>query len=119
MMVDKIEKITEQFAGRNMNSDMLVRLRIDEKETLLVGFKEEGSRVTVELKTTNENILNILQTQKDDMTKNLEGKNIFVSIHVDLDQNGQGKQGKHNGRGDKGEEGQDDKDFSAFIEALA
>ena len=119
MMVDKIEKMTEQFAGRNMNMDMVVRLKIDEKDTLLVGLKEDGGRVTVELRSANENMMNLLQSQKEDITKNLEAKNIHASIHVDLDQDGSGRHGRKNDSGNRDDEEQDGQDFSSFIEALS
>lgn len=119
MMVDKIEKMTEQFAGRNINMDMVVRLKIDEKDTLLVGLKEDGGRVTVELRSTNENMMNLLQSQKEDITKNLEAKNIHASIHVDLNQDGSGRRDRKNDGGGKDEDEQDGQDFGSFIEALS
>ncbi|HOW53345.1 MAG TPA: hypothetical protein PLR60_01725 [Syntrophorhabdaceae bacterium] len=119
MMVDKIEKMTEQFAGKNMNMDMVVRLKIDEKETLLVGLKEDGGRINVEVRTTNENMMNFLQSQKEDIAKNLEGKNIHTSIHVDLNQDGSGRRDRKNDHAGRDDDEQDKQDFSAFVEALS
>jgi hypothetical protein len=118
MMVEKIEKLTEHFAGRNMNMDMTVRLKIDDNETVLVGLRDEGSSVTVEVKTANESTMNLLQSQKDDIARTLESKNIQTTIHVDIDQDAQGKRQQKQHR-DAGEgEMAEQQDFGSFFEAL-
>ncbi len=83
-LADKIEKITEQYANKSSSMDMVLRLKIDEKETLLVGFKDQGSRISVEVKTTNESVANFLASQKDEIVKQLEQKSIHTSIYVDV-----------------------------------
>lgn len=119
MMVEKIEKLTEHFAGRNMNMDMTVRLKIDDNETVLVGLREEGSSVRVEVRTASESTMNFLQSQKEDITRSLENRNIQTTIHVDIDQDAEGrrqqKQHRDAGEGETAEQ----QDFGSFFEALA
>lgn len=119
MMVDKIEKLTEQFAGKSMNMDMTVKLKIGDNETVLVGLKDEGSRVTVEVRTANENTMNFLQSQKEELVKSLESKNILTTIHVDIDQDAQGQRQQRQQRRDAGDDTGEKQDFGAFFEALA
>lgn len=119
MMVEKIEKIAEQYSGKNLGMDMTVKLKIGDNETILVGLRDEGASVTVEVKAANENTMNFIQSQKDDLMKNLEDKHIMTTIHVDIDQDAQGRQqdGRRRERDQDGaEEGQD---FGAFFEAMA
>jgi hypothetical protein len=119
MMADKIERLTEQFAGKSMNMDMTVKLKIGDNETVLVGLRDEGSRVTVEVKTANENTMNFLQSQKEELVKSLESKNILTTIHVDIDQDAQGQRQQRQQRRDSGDDTGEKQDFGVFFEALA
>jgi hypothetical protein len=49
-MTDRIEKIVEHYANKGVSADLVVRLKIDEKETLIVGLKDQGQTVAVEIK---------------------------------------------------------------------
>ena len=98
---------------------MTVKLKIDDNETILVGLRGEGSRVTVEVKTANENTMNFIQSQKDDLVKNLENKHIMTTIHVDIDQDARGRQ-QHDRRRENGQDGPEEhEDFGTFFEAMA
>jgi len=119
MMVEKIEKLAEQFAGRNMNMDMTVRLKIGDNETVLVGLRDQGSSVTVEVKTSSESTMNFLQSQKEDIARTLENKNIQTTIHVDIDQDAQEKRQQRQRREAGESETADQQDFGTFFEALA
>jgi predicted transcriptional regulator len=88
IMTEKIEKIVEQYSAKGPSMDMIIRLKINDNETLLVGLKNDGQRVTVDIRTTNEGVINLLQTQKDDIARNLEEKNVFTNIFVDPDSDG-------------------------------
>ena len=119
MMIDKIEKITEHYAGKNPGMDMTVKLKISDNETILVGLRDEGTSVTVEVKTANENTLNFIQSQKNDLVKNLEDKHIMTTIHVDIDQDAQRQHEQGKRRGDGRDDAQETQDFGNFFEALA
>jgi hypothetical protein len=119
MMIDKIEKITEQYAGKNLGMDMTVKLKINDNETILVGLRDEGTRVTVEVKTANENTLNFIQSQKSDLVKSLEDKHIMTTIHVDIDQDAQNRREQEKRRENGRDDAEETRDFGNFFEALA
>lgn len=119
MMIDKIEKITEQYSGKNLGMDMTVKLKINDNETILVGLRDEGSSVTVEVKTANENTMNFIHSQKDDVMKNLQDKHIMTTIHVAIDQDTQGRQQRDKNRHTDQESTEEDQDFGTFFEAMA
>ncbi len=118
VMTDRIEKIVEQYANKNVSMDMVVRLKIDEKETLLVGLKEHGQRVTVEVKTTNEGMGTFLQSQKEEIARQLEGKNIYANIYVDVQNENREKREQRNQQKKRSDE-QENEDFVGFLEAMA
>ncbi|MCX5807213.1 MAG: hypothetical protein NT010_14325 [Proteobacteria bacterium] len=118
VMTEKIEKIVEQYSTKSQSMDMIVRLKINDNDTLLVGLKNDGQRVMVDVKTTNGNLINILQTQKNDIIHNLEEKNIYTNIFVDPDGNGSFERREarqENQRNSKEKAKQDD--FIEFLEA--
>jgi hypothetical protein len=84
-VTDRIEKIVEQFSGRSSQMDMVVRLKLDDTETLLVGLRHEGQKVIVDVKASNDGLVNLLQAHKDDIARHLEDKNIFTNIFVQPD----------------------------------
>jgi hypothetical protein len=84
-VTDRIEKIVEQFSGKGSQTDMVVRLKLDDKETLLIGLRHEGQKVVVDVKASNDGLTSLLQAHKDDIARHLESKNIFTSIYVQPD----------------------------------
>ncbi len=119
VMIDKIEKLTEQYTGKNVGMDMTVKLKIDDHETLLIGLKNEGESVTVEVKAANENTMNFIDSQKNDITKNLEEKNIMTSIHVNIDQDSQGRRQDRNHQEKNEDVTEENQNFGDFFEAIA
>ncbi|MBA4417582.1 MAG: hypothetical protein C0392_06700, partial [Syntrophus sp. (in: bacteria)] len=83
VMTRKIEEMVEKFANRTQPMDMVLRLKISDNESLLVGLKEQGNRVIVEVKSASEGLMNLLQSQKDAITRELESKLIYATINVD------------------------------------
>ena len=118
VMMDRIEKITEQFAGKNTAFDMVVRLKVDERESLIVGFKDHGQRISVEIKTTNENTGSILQSQKEEIMKQLEEKDVYTNIYVDI--HNEKRERKEQKDGAKKRSSQNRvQDFSGFLNEVA
>jgi hypothetical protein len=118
IMTDRIEKIVEQYANKSISMDIVVRLKIDEKETLLVALKDQGQRVIVEVKTTNESMGTFLQSQKEEIVRQLEGKHIYANIYVDVqNENSQKRDQRDNQK--KGSDEQDNEDFVGFLETMA
>jgi hypothetical protein len=118
MMADRIEKIAEQYGNKNFSMDMVIRLKIDDNETILVGLKDQGQRISVEVKTTNEGMGNFLQSQKEEIAKQLEGRFVYANIHVDVQsENPQKREQKEQKKANHEEKA--GSDFAAFIEAVA
>jgi hypothetical protein len=117
VMAEKIEKIVEQYSTKGSSMDMIVRLKINDNDTLLVGLKNDGQRVMVDVRSTSGNIMNIMQTQKDDIIRNLEEKNIFTNIYVDPDGNGsfERREARQDNQRNSKEKARQD-DFIEFLE---
>jgi hypothetical protein len=120
VMLDRIEKIVEHYTSKGVSADMVVRLKIGEKETLIVGLKDQGQTVAVEIKTTDENMGNFLSSQKGEITKQLEEKNVYANIHVDMENDNQQKrkQEEHNKQKNENRERMLTDDFDAFMEIM-
>jgi len=117
-IADRVAQVVEQYANKGTSMDMVMRLKIDEKETVLVGLKDDGQKVTVQIKTGSEGVMNFIQSQKDTIMRHLEGKNIYAHIMVDVnDQREFERRDRHEQEEKKGqyEEGED---FSAFLNEL-
>lgn len=117
-IADRVAQVVEQYANKGTSMDMVMRLKIDDKETVLVGLKDDGQKVTVQIKTGSEGVMNFIQSQKDTIMRHLEGKNIYAHIMVDInDQREFERRDRHEQEEKKGqyEEGED---FSAFLNGL-
>lgn len=114
-VTDRIEKIVEQFSSRPSQTDMVVRLKLDDKETLLVGLKHDGQKIIVDVKASNDGLVNLIQTHKDDIARHLETKNIFTSIYVqpDGERNSERQNQSHNKKEERKKEA-----GTAFINIL-
>ena len=88
MISDKIEKLIGQNQVRNSPMDMVMRMNINEKESLLIGLKREGQQFFVEIKTGSSSIMNLLQANKEVIIRNLEMKNVNAHIYVNPDGDG-------------------------------
>jgi 3-deoxy-D-arabino-heptulosonate 7-phosphate (DAHP) synthase len=88
---------------------------------LLVGLKDQGNIITVEVRTTNETMGNFLLSQKEEIAKQLEGKNVYTNIYVDVqNENSQKREQKEQKEQKKvNHEEKAKNDFDAFIEAVA
>jgi hypothetical protein len=117
LMTDRIEKIVEQYANKSASMDMVVRLKIDEKETLLVVLKDQGQRVIVEVKTTNEGMGTFLQSQKEEIARQLEGKHIYANIYVDVQNENREKRDQRDNQKKRSDE-QENEDFVGYLETM-
>jgi hypothetical protein len=117
LMTDRIEKIVEQYANKSASMDMVVRLKIDEKETLLVALKDQGQRVIVEVKTTNEGMGTFLQSQKEEIARQLEGKHIYANIYVDVQNENREKRDQRDNQKKRSDE-QENEDFVGYLETM-
>jgi len=71
------------------------------------------------VKTTSETTMNFLQSQKEDIARVLENRNIQTTIHVDIDQDAQGKRQQKQHQDAEENETAEQQDFGSFFETLA
>jgi hypothetical protein len=121
LITEKIEKVIEQSNNRSASTDMVVRLKIDEKNSLLVGLKEDGQKITVEVKTGNEQMMNFLTANKEAITRQLESRNIYTTILLSHEgyegfERRDKRQSRENAPQEQPEEGQG---FDVLFDALA
>ena len=106
-VTERIDKIVEQYARRDPSADMTVRLRIDDKGMLFVGLKEEGQKIMVELRSPNQGLMSLLQTNKESIVRTLEQKNVYTTISVDpIDREDSSGRQKREERRDPQQQGQ-------------
>jgi len=105
-MIHKIEELAESYSSRNQSADMVLRLKVDEKESLVVGLRSQGDRVVVDVKGASDGLMSALQSQKDSITRELESKQIYTTINVEINgdgnpkRQGQGQRQNRNGKED-------------------
>jgi hypothetical protein len=114
-MTHKIEEMAEKLANRTQPMDMILRLKIDDKESLVVGLKEQGNRLIVEVKSASESLTGLLQLHKDAITRELENKQIYATINVDP--NGEGDL-QRRGQRDRGRRNAEEEEKKAFLGIL-
>ena len=117
-MVHKIEELAESYSSRNQSMDMVLRLKVDEKESLVVGLRSQGDRVLVDVKGASDGLLSALQSQKDFITRELESKQIYTTINVEI--NGDGNPGGRDQRQRQDRNGKEDNetDFGGIFNTL-
>jgi hypothetical protein len=83
--VEKFQQVLDQFNMKASNHDLTVRLDIGNKESLLLGFKDMGQNIAVEVKASHQAVTDLLQSQKDAIVKHLESKDVHATIQIDPD----------------------------------
>jgi hypothetical protein len=119
-MSDRIAKFVDQQKGKLTNSEMVMRLKVGDDETVLLGLRDGGQRVVVEIKSASEGIMALLQSQKEEIGRHLESRNIQATIFIDPNSEGNDPR-KQNKRQSRRQSGQDRKQqgFIEFLEGLA
>ena len=67
---------------------MTVRLTVGNDESLVLGLKDLGQTVTVEVRGSSQGMINLLQSQRDVIISHLEGKDISANIVIDPNASG-------------------------------
>ena len=86
--IERFDRVMEQVGGGTGLHDMTVRLTIGSDESLVLGLKDLGQTVTVEVKGSNQGMINLLQSQRDVIISHLEGKDISANIIIDPNASG-------------------------------
>jgi hypothetical protein len=120
--IAKFDQIMEQVGSGASPHDLTVRLSVGNDESLVLGLKDLGQTVTVDVRASNQGMINLLQSQRDVIIRHLEGKDISANIVIDPHASGtpgkrdrrETKQGTLAARGKKGATG-----FNGLLEIFA
>lgn len=86
---DRFEKIAQQMAaGRSNGQDLTVKLDIGNNERVVVAMKDLGQTIAVEVKASHDGLISLLQSQKDAIVRELEGKDLRTNIYIDPNASG-------------------------------
>ena len=86
--VERFQKIIEQFGSGAGQHDLTVKLDMGKEGSVVLGLKDLGPSVTVEVRASDQGIVNLLQSQKDSIIRNLEGKDVHANIFIDPNASG-------------------------------
>jgi hypothetical protein len=86
--VERFEKIAEQIAAKSSSHDLTVKLDVGNNESVVVGLKDLGQTVAVEVKASHQGLINLLESQKDAIIKHLEGKDVKTNVLIDPNASG-------------------------------
>lgn len=121
--VERFERVLDQFATRASNHDLTMRLDIGNKESLLLGFKNMGESIAVEVKASHQAITDLLQNQKDVIVKHLESKDVHATIQIDPDSSATTDRRERRETRDLRQRfagaAQEDSDFGEYLEVFA
>jgi hypothetical protein len=86
--IERFDRVMEQVGTGTGPHDMTVRLTVGNDESLVLGLKDLGHTVTVEIRGSNQGMINLLQSQRDVIISHLEGKDISANIVIDPNASG-------------------------------
>jgi hypothetical protein len=86
--VERFEKIAEQIAGKSSRHNLTMKLDIGGDENVVVGLKDFGQTVAVEVRASHQGLISLLQSQKEAIIKHLEGKEVRTNIMIDPNASG-------------------------------
>ena len=86
--IERFDRVMEQVGTGTGPHDMMVRLTVGNDESLVLGLKDLGQTVTVEVRGSNQGMINLLQSQRDVIISHLEGKDISANIVIDPNASG-------------------------------
>jgi hypothetical protein len=96
LAIERFDRVMEQVGTSTGPHDMTVRLTVGNDESLVLGLRDLGQTVTVEVRGSNQGMINLLQSQRDVIISHLEGKDI--SANIVIDPNASGTPGKRDRR---------------------
>jgi hypothetical protein len=81
--VEKMEKIVQQINAKQGNQDLTVKLDVGNNESVILGLKDLGKSISVEVRASNQGLANLLQSQKEAIMRHLQNRDVRTSIFVD------------------------------------
>jgi hypothetical protein len=86
--VEKFQQVLEQFSGKTGQHGLTVKLDIGSEGSLVLGMKDLGQTVTVEVRASHDATVSLLQSQRDTIIRHLEGKDVHTNIVIDPNASG-------------------------------
>jgi hypothetical protein len=113
--MNKVNEVMERFAKERPPSSMVVRVNVGEGDSSFVlRLRNDGQTVVAEIRTSDSGLTSLLNNMKDQVVKNLEMKDVRVSVFVNPD----GQQDRQQGREQHQSRRQGKETFTAFEELL-
>jgi hypothetical protein len=82
IVADRLAAVAEQVGLREKPLDITLRLKMEGGESLLVGLKEQAGKIIIQVRCADGQVVNLLQSQKETIVRNLEAKQISSTISV-------------------------------------
>jgi hypothetical protein len=86
--IERFDRVIEQLAGRTGSHDLTVRLTLDNQASLVLGLKDLGQTVTVDVRSSDQGMIGLLQSQKDAIVQHLDNQDIHAQIVIDPNASG-------------------------------
>ena len=81
--VERFQEVLDRFSTKSGSHDLTVKLDIGSEGSLILGMKDLGQTVNVEVRASHDAITSLLQSQKDTIIRNLEGKDVHANVTID------------------------------------
>jgi len=82
IVADRLAAVAEQVGVRERPLDILLRLKTEGGESLMVGLKDQAGKIVVQVRSADQNMVGFLESQKETIVRNLEAKQVSSSISV-------------------------------------
>jgi len=82
IVADRLAAVAEQVGVRERPLDILLRLKTEGGESLMVGLKDQAGKIVVQVRSADQNMVGFLESQKATIVRNLEAKQVSSSISV-------------------------------------
>jgi hypothetical protein len=86
--IERFDRVVEQLAGTTGSHELTVRITLDNQSSLVLGLKDLGQTVTVDVRSSDQALIGLLQSQKDAIVQHLDGQDIRAQIVIDPNASG-------------------------------
>jgi hypothetical protein len=118
--IERFDQVMKQAGGGKGVHDLTVRLTVGNEGRLVLGLKDLGGSVTVEVKASNQGMIDLLQSQRDVIISRLEGKDIYADLVIDPNASGtpEKRDKRETGQSMPGPRKQTGEGFNTFLETI-
>ena len=82
IVTDRMAAVADQIEFREKPSDVTLRLRTENGDSLMIGLKNQAGQIVVQVKSADKNMVGFLESQKETIVRNLEAKQVSSTISV-------------------------------------